>query len=155
MFKVEALQDDVNKIKTNLDPLIDDSRKQVIKLNSVFEKIDNNLDVLKGTVDKIRDTVDSVMAFEQKIQSKIESPVLDTVNAYVAIVKGLKVFFEKMSEKRTKPLLSRHRSVKDTSPKESFEEDEMIFDDEIQEEFNDINKELNEVRKKLEEMKRV
>jgi hypothetical protein len=61
-----------------------------------------------------------------------------------------------MSENRTKPLL-RHKSVKDTSPKESYEENEneMIFDDEIQEEFNDINKELNEVRKKLEEMKKV
>ena len=88
---MEGLQDDVNKFKTRFDPLLDDSRKLINILNSVFGKVDDNIDVLKDSVVKVRDTVDNIIEFEQRLQSKIESPVMDSINAYSALVKGIKV----------------------------------------------------------------
>jgi len=151
MIKVEGLQDDVNKFKITVEPIVDDSRILVKKLNNIFGKVEDNLDVVTNTVEKVRDTVDSIIDIEQRIQRKIEVPLFDSINSVSAIFRGVKVFFERIKSP------GRHLISKTPSeiPEINNEEDEILFDDEIQEEFNDINKELNEVRKKLEEMKKV
>jgi len=152
-IKVELLQDDVNKFVSHAEPLIDDTRKFISILHDVTDKVNDNMDVLKGTVERIKNTVDSVLEFEQRIQTKIESPVMDSINTYSAIIKGITVFFERIKENKYKTFRKSRPEIE--SPKGNYNEDDIIFDDEIQEEFNDINKELNEVRKKLEEMKKV
>jgi hypothetical protein len=156
MTKVEDVQKDLNNFKIKLEPLIDDSLQLVKKLNVISDKVEDNIDVVKTTVLKIKDATDKVIEFEQNLQNKIEIPVLDTINTYTAIVKGVKTFFDKLRTGKKDvpaPIAVRNK----------IDEDDMIFDtgdktfdnNSIEEEFNDINKELNDVRKKLEEMKKV
>jgi uncharacterized protein YoxC len=158
MIKVEVLSDDFNKYKVHLNPLIENISKLVGKLHNISDKVDTNLETVKRTVQRIKDTTESIIEFEQKIQTKLETPVFDTIDSYNAIVKGVRAFFEKIKSRG-------HKSAKTTdepdfdseaiSPQSTENSESSIFDEEIQEEFNDINKELNEVRKKLEEMKKV
>lgn len=149
MAKVDVLEDDFNKFKTRVDPLIDDSRALIQKINRISDKVDDNFKYVTQTVEKIKDTVEDIIDFKDRIVRKAEPPIFDTINAFAAIVKGVKTFSDTM--KRNKPLRS-HRIE---------EEDNLLFDDngdsefELEKQYDDINKELNEVRKKLEEMKKV
>jgi uncharacterized protein YoxC len=142
--KTEELKDDVNNFKVRLEPLIDDTLELVKKLNTISGKVEENIDTVKKVTDRIKDITEDIYDFKNKLQKKIEPPINDTINFYNAIIRGVKVFTEKIK-----------------SPREKHPADNMLFDDkidydvEIKEEYNDINKELNEVRKKLEEMKRV
>jgi len=148
-FKVESLQDDFNKFKVKVDPLIDETLVTMKKINSIAQSIDENLDGVKGTVDKVRNTVENITDFVEGLRRKVEPSVYDTVNGYSAIVQGVKVFFEKLksNSSKTKP----YNENLLFEPAETSENEEYDFEDE----FKDINKELNEVRKKLEEMKKV
>ena len=142
--KIEELKDDISSFKVRLEPLIDDTLELVKKLNTISGKVEENIDTVKKVTDRIKDITEDIYDFKNKLQRKIEPPINDTINFYNALIRGIKVFTEKIK-----------------SPREKLPSDNMLFDDkidydvEIKEEYNDINKELNEVRKKLEEMKRV
>lgn len=145
MTKVDLLNDEFANFKVKVDPLIEDSKQLVRKLNAISEKVEGNIDAVRETVDKMRTVIDDVINFKNRIQEKIEPPLKDTINFYASIVKGIKVFFEKLregkkSKSEEKPILSDSASG---------------INEKFQNDFDDINKELNEVRKKLEEMKKV
>jgi uncharacterized protein YoxC len=142
--KIDELKEDVSNFKLKIDPLIDDSIELVKKLNTISEKVEENIDTVKKVTEQVKNITEDIYEFKNRLQKKIEPPINDTINFYVSLIKGIKAFTEKLK-----------------SPREKLPIDNMLFDDkvdydvEIKEEYNDINKELNEVRKKLEEMKRV
>ena len=148
MKRVEVLQDDFEKFKVKVDPLIDDTKVLIQKVQSIAEKVDDNVVYITKAVEKVRTAIDDVVDFKDKIVRKAEPPIVDTITAFSAIVKGIKVFSETWKSKRTEKHHIKH-------------DDELLFDAgndsdfELEKEYDDINKELNEVRKKLEEMKKV
>lgn len=149
MKRVDVLQDDFNKFKVKVDPLIDDTRTMVQKINKISDKVDDNFEYVTKTLDKLRAATDDVINFKDRIIRRAEPPIFDTINAFSAIVKGVKVFTDTWS--KNKPSRT-HYEVEDNN---------LLFDTnsdsefELDKEYDDINKELNEVRKKLEEMKKV
>jgi uncharacterized protein YoxC len=148
ILKTDQLHEDINNFKTKLDPLIDDTIELVKKINNISDKVEDNIDVLRKATDKVKTLVDDVVEFKDKIQNKIEPPINDTIQFYIALVKGIKAFSGKIK--------NYYPSKKSSNDNLLFDVEEKIdYDSEIKEEYNDINKELNEVRKKLEEMKKV
>ena len=149
MVRVDGLQEDINKFKTSVDPLIEDTRTMIQKINKVSDKVDENFVYVKKTVEKLGNATDDIINFKDRILRKAEPPIFDTISAFAGIVKGVKVFTD--TWKNNRPVRTPHH----------IEEDNLLFDSngdsdfELEKEYDDINKELNEVRKKLEEMKRV
>lgn len=142
ILKVDDLQMDVNKYRDKVEPLIDDTHEVIKRINNISDKIENGVDSVNEAIRNVKDVVNNVVEFEQRIQRKIEPPVFDTINTYIAIIKGIKTFIEKIKSGR-ESVIERSEGL-----------DSEIYDDEIREEYNDINKELNEVRKKLDDMKK-
>jgi len=143
--KTDELKADLNNFKVRLEPLIDDTLELVKKLNTISGKIDENMENVKKVTEKVKDLTEDIYEFKNKLQRKIEPPINDTINFYAAIVKGIKVFTDRLKSAKSERLPSDNLLF----------DDKIDYDVEIKEEYNDINKELNEVRKKLEEMKRV
>lgn len=149
MVRVDGLQDDLNKFKTSVDPLIEDTRTMIQKINKVSDKVDENFVYVNKTLQKLGTATDDIINFKDKVLRRAEPPIFDTISAFAGIVKGVKVFTD--TWKNNKPSRTQHH----------YEEDNLLFDSngdsdfELEKEYDDINKELNEVRKKLEEMKRV
>ncbi|MCE1164537.1 MAG: DUF948 domain-containing protein [Bacteroidetes bacterium] len=151
MAKVDVLEDDFNKFKTRVDPLIDDSRALIQKINKISDKVDDNFKYVTLTVEKIKDTVEDIIDFKDRIVRKAEPPIFETINAFAAIVKGVRTFSDTL--KRNRPAGRHHDSDGDNLLFDSTDNGDSEF--ELKEQFDDINKELNDVRKKLEEMKKV
>ena len=145
IIKTDELKVDLNNFKLRLDPLIEETLLLVKKLNTISEKIDDNMENVKKVTEKVKILTEDIYEFKNKLQRKIEPPINDTINFYTAIIKGIKVFTDKLKSPRSDKLPSDNLLF----------DDKIDYDVEIKEEYNDINKELNEVRKKLEEMKRV
>jgi len=126
--------------------LINDSQKLISKLNTISDKVEDNIDIVKNTFESVKGIVEDVAQFERNLKEKIEPPVLNTINTYSAIIKAIRAFIEKFKSYHPKA----------TEDKELFDAESGEYSDtDIEGEFKDINKELNEVRKKLEELKKV
>lgn len=147
--KIESLEEDFNRFRTRVDPLIDDSRAMVQKIIKVSDKIDENFVYVTKTIEKLKSAADDIVEFKTKVMNRVETPVFDTISAFTAIVKGIRAFTDTWKG---------GKHVKSYSYKDN---DDLLFDDsgdvefELEKQYDDINKELNEVRKKLEEMKKV
>ncbi|MDD5360948.1 MAG: hypothetical protein PHN88_02365 [Ignavibacteria bacterium] len=149
MVKVDVLEDDFSKFKARVEPMIDDTRTLIQKLNKISDKVDDSYKYVASMIEKVKDTVDDIIDFKDRIIRKAEPPIFDTISAFTAIVKGVKTFSD---------TLHRNRPIRKSY---IHEDDNLLFDDngdaefELERQYDDINKELNEVRKKLEEMKKV
>lgn len=147
--KVDVLEENFNNYKKKVDPLIENTQNLVTKINGITDKVNENIKYLTLTVDKVKIAVEEVITFKNKVMTKAEPPILETINAFTAVVKGVKMFSD--TWKNNKPV--RREKV--------YEEDNLLLDSnndvdfELEKQYDDINKELNDVRKKLEEMKKV
>ncbi|MCX6161440.1 MAG: DUF948 domain-containing protein [Ignavibacteriae bacterium] len=146
MIKVDKLQDDLEKFKIRIDPVIDDTQQLVKKLNDISERIGDNISIVKNMLERVSGAADDIIRLKDRIVRSVEPPLFDSIGAFSAIVKGVKVFSEKW--KSLKP-------VKTHSKEDNFLFETGNTESEADKEYNDINKELNDVRRKLEDMKRV
>jgi len=66
------------------------------KLRSVVESFDEQLAMLRSSVETIRSVTDSVADFQRRIQSAIESPIMEVMNTIGGIIKGFTSFLSRM-----------------------------------------------------------
>lgn len=132
--KFEVMSSQVGDIKTKLEPAINNFNGLTENVNSVVSKVRENVDVLETVVGKVKDTTESIIDFEKKIQSQIEPPVMETINTISAVSIGIKTFMDTIKIK------------KDKDKKDEYINDKLA---EIEETIEDVNNELDKVNLKL------
>lgn len=152
--KIDELSDSVKKFQTSLDPVIAKTTTFLDTANSITKKVDENMSILSTTTESLKTVADNIVEFEEKLRSKIEPPVMDTITSYTAIVKGVKTFVEKFRAYRSEDKTTYDDEYDYEYEEGSNESDEIIYDTKIYKEVEDLNSELNEVRKKIEELKK-
>lgn len=102
--KLSDLTAEVKDIKVKLNPAIENFQLLSENLNSVILAVKDNVDLLRGSVNKINSVVDELVEFEKKVQSKIEPPVMETANTIFAVSAGIKTFFESYKNSKDRSL---------------------------------------------------
>ncbi|MEZ4692173.1 MAG: hypothetical protein R3A12_19245 [Ignavibacteria bacterium] len=82
---------DFSDVKPKLVDTIEKVNYLADNLSVVVRNVNDNIEVLGTVVDKVKDTADNIIEFEQKIQNTIEPPV-DTLNTITAVSVGVKTF---------------------------------------------------------------
>jgi uncharacterized protein YoxC len=149
--RVSKLTDEISEIKEEATPMFHSLKRFVDNVNEITDKVEYTIEgankILENAnsiVEKGVEIADDVVNFERKIKGSIEPQVMDTINTYAALVKGVKVFFDKIK--------NRNNGHSNNALDLDFRA--KIYNEDIQEEYDEIDKELNEVRKKLDEMKK-
>lgn len=137
--KVELLTKDFEDIKPKVFETVDKANSLSDNVNSFVTKINKNVDVLENVVEKVKDTAESILDFEKKIQSKIEPPVMDTVNTISAVSVGVKTFFDSWNSSKSK-------KIYETKHDEKIEALEDTMDD-ITKELEEVNARLTDLQK--------
>lgn len=137
--KIEGLSGDLADIKPKAAETIDKINSLSDNVNGVVTKVNENVHVLSTVVDKFKDTAESIIEFEKKIQSTIEPPVMETLNTVTAVSAGVKTFID--SWKRNK-----------SSDKSNIDLNEKLED--LNESIIDVNKELEEVNTRLSDLQK-
>ncbi len=112
--KVEMTIEKINSIADVVKPKVGTA---IDKINSISENVDHlitqvndNVVVLATVVDKVRGTADNILDFEKRVQSRIEPPVMNTVNTISAISVGVKTFINELkSSKKSKASTNENR----------------------------------------------
>jgi uncharacterized protein YoxC len=90
---IDNMEKKVDHIATKAEPLIDNS----LIISNDLKEISSSLRIqtakVEGIVDSVRDTTDSIIEFEQKVQKEVETNVYDTLNMIAALSKGVRTFF--------------------------------------------------------------
>jgi len=138
--KVEALALDVKEIKPKVTEAIEKIKSVADSVNQIVAKVNANIEILGTVVNRVKDTADSIIEFEQKIQNQIEPPVLNTLNSIAAVSIGIKTFFQSLKKSRDKKEIY------------NFEAEDKLV--ELEDPMDDVNKELEEVNQRLSDLQK-
>ncbi len=92
------IQEDVSELNRNAMPLFENLKIVSDKIRSISENVDDQITVLRSSVESIREMTDNIVSFEKQIQHEVEGPLMEAVGFVSALVKAVKVFVTKMKE---------------------------------------------------------
>lgn len=88
---------DVSDFTRRARPVLDNLSTITENLKSASEKIDDQVDIVKGSLQSFKDVADNVLLFERRVQERLEEPILQVatvlgtiVNTVAAFIKGFR-----------------------------------------------------------------
>lgn len=92
------VQEDIGEINRNAIPLFENLKIITDKLRNISENVDDQVAIVRSSVESIREMTDNIVEFERNIQREIEGPVMEAFSFVSAVVKAVKAFLGKMKE---------------------------------------------------------
>ena len=89
---VKAMQNNLNKLSSDIQPLITSVSDLANKLSEVTEDTKEQLEVSKNIVYSVRDRVDTILDLEEKVRGGIEEPLTVILKNLKAISNGVTAF---------------------------------------------------------------
>ncbi len=78
-------------------PTLDNLEVITSKLRAVVENFDEQLAMLRSSVETIRSVTDSVAEFQRRVQSAVESPIMEVMNTIGGIIRGFTSFLSRIT----------------------------------------------------------
>jgi uncharacterized protein YoxC len=94
---VDKMEKTVDHFVTKSEPLIENSLVITGDFKDISGILKQQTAKVEGIVDSVKDTTDSIIEFEQKVQKEVETNVFDTLNMIAAVSRGLKTFLGALS----------------------------------------------------------
>ena len=89
---IEFLQKDISKLSDRLDPLVTALSELTSKISDLSDQARGQLETTKGIVFKVKNRVETILEFEEKIRAGIEGPISGFLNQIKAISNGVNTF---------------------------------------------------------------
>lgn len=96
---IDNIEKKVDHITTKTEPLIENSLLITNDIKDVTANLKIQSAKINGIVDTVKDTTDSIVDFEQKVQREVETNVFDALNMVTAVSKGIKSFLNVLTGK--------------------------------------------------------
>jgi uncharacterized protein YoxC len=93
---LNIVESDLKEFSTKAIPILDNLDIITNKIRSVTENIDEQVEIVKGSIRAIKEVADNIVGFERRVQSSIEEPVFESIGAVAAVVKGVRAFFSRL-----------------------------------------------------------
>ena len=65
------------------------------KFRVIVENFDEQIAMLKSSVETLKDVSENVAAFERRVQDAIESPIIEVMNTIGGVIRGFTSFFNR------------------------------------------------------------
>lgn len=65
------------------------------KIRVIVENFDEQIALLKSSVETLKGVADNIAAFERRVQDAIESPIMEVMNTVGGVIRGFITFFNR------------------------------------------------------------
>ncbi len=96
---VKAMQVDINELSKNLHPLLISTTELSNNIKEITGNAKAHVDISKNVVLSVKDRVDTILQFEEKVRRGIEGPVMSFIQEITALNNGLNTFLSYFRKK--------------------------------------------------------
>jgi predicted PurR-regulated permease PerM len=89
---IQALQKDISDLSDRLEPLVFSLSDLTSKLSDLSDSAKKQLEATKGIVFSVKNRVDAILKFEEKIRAGIDGPISGFLTQLKAISNGVSTF---------------------------------------------------------------
>jgi uncharacterized protein YoxC len=93
---IATIEVTVKDVAAHVVPVLDNVEFLTTKANSIAETVEEQMGVVKESVDTLKTMTDTIAQFERDIQSRVEGPIRETASVVRAVSKGVKAFIERV-----------------------------------------------------------
>ena len=93
---LKIFENDLKEVSTKAMPILDNLEVITNKVRIVTENIDEQMEIVKGSIRAVKEIADNIVGFERRIQSQIEEPLYESIGAIVAFIKGIRTFLSRL-----------------------------------------------------------
>jgi archaellum component FlaC len=91
-----GVEKDLKELSTHAIPVFENLEVITEKVKNITENIDDQVEMVKHSINTIKEVADNIVSFERRVQERIEEPVLETVSVFAALFKGVRTFVERL-----------------------------------------------------------
>ena len=92
---LSVLRRDLAEFSQRSKPVLENLAFITEKLKSAAQKIDDHVDIVKSSLNSLKNVADNVLMLEERVQQRLEEPIVQVASVLGAIVSGVGVFFER------------------------------------------------------------
>src|SRR5208283_2433120 len=86
------IETDVKEVSERVIPVLENMEVITSKLRSITANIDDQMTIVRSSVQSLKEIADSVLEFERQVQDRIEAPVLEVAGILGSVVRGVAAF---------------------------------------------------------------
>jgi hypothetical protein len=92
---LSGLRRDVTEFVQRAKPVLENLAFITERLKSTAQKIDDHVDIVKSSLTSLKNVADNVLVLEERVQQRLEEPILQVASIIGAIVSSVGVFFDR------------------------------------------------------------
>ena len=92
---LSGLRRDVSEFVQRAKPVLENLAFITEKLKSTAQKIEDHVDIVKSSLNSLKNVADNVLVLEERVQQRLEEPILQVASIIGAIVSSVGVFFDR------------------------------------------------------------
>jgi hypothetical protein len=92
---LSGLRRDVSEFVQRAKPVLENLAFITEKLKSTAQKIDDHVDIVKSSLTSLKSVADNVLVLEERVQQRLEEPILQVASIIGAIVSSVGVFIDR------------------------------------------------------------
>ena len=100
LSKVRAIlghiETDVKEISVRVIPVLENMEVITSKLRSITANFDDQMTIVKSSVQSIKEIADNIVDFQRRVQERIEAPVLEVAGIVGSVVRGIAAFINRL-----------------------------------------------------------
>ena len=90
------IESDVKNVSGRVIPVLENMEVITSKLRSITANFDDQMTIVKSSVQSIKEIADSIAEFERRVQDRIEAPVLEVAGMLGSVVRGIAAFINRL-----------------------------------------------------------
>ena len=92
---LSAFRRDLAEFVQRSKPVLDNLAFITERLKSTAQKIDDHVDIVKGSLNSLKNVADNVLLLEERVQQQLEEPILQVASVLGAIVSSIGSLIER------------------------------------------------------------
>jgi len=91
-----TIDSNLKEVATRTIPTLENLEVITKKIRVIVENFDEQIAMLKSSVETLKGVADNVAAFERRVQDAIESPIMEVMNSLGGVIRGFTSFFNRI-----------------------------------------------------------
>jgi uncharacterized protein YoxC len=92
---LSGFEKDMKELTARAIPVLDNMEYITGRVRGITDSIDDQLTSVRESLASVRNIAENVMAFERRVQERVEGPILEGVAVIAGVFKGLRAMVER------------------------------------------------------------
>lgn len=95
---ITSMEHQLKEVGSRAMPILSNLEFITDRLRNVAQQVEDQVDLVRGSLQAIKTAADEVLTLERKVHEKIETPIVEAASFLAAMYRGIRTFLDRINE---------------------------------------------------------